>query len=115
VTNPLQPVLLGFSTTATNPRALATVTNASFVLPGGGLFSGNLLVVAGGGRVAGGELAAKVEVYDVDAAPSAPSIRRSTASRVGSEVQAPVHADRGSAATWNPARFGSASAGRGAP
>jgi len=65
VTNPLQPVLLGFSTTATNPRALATVTNASFVLPGGGLFSGNLLVVAGGGRVAGGELAAKVEVYDV--------------------------------------------------
>jgi hypothetical protein len=65
VTNPAQPIVLGFSATETNPRALAAVENASFTLPAGGIFQGNLLVVAGGGRVAGGELAGKVEVYDV--------------------------------------------------
>jgi RHS repeat-associated protein len=65
VSDPYHPALIGIHATLTNPRALAAVPKASFTLPNGNLFAGDILVVAGGGRVQGGELASKIEVYDV--------------------------------------------------
>ncbi len=67
VSDPYHPALIGFHTTLTNPRALAVVEKASLTIPNGSLFIGDILVVAGGGRVQGGELASKIEIYDVTA------------------------------------------------
>lgn len=69
VSNPAAPTLIGWHQTTTNPRALAAVDNANVAG-----FQGDLVLVAGGGRVAGGELAAKLEVYDVSACTRRPLI-----------------------------------------
>ena len=66
ITDPFHPSLIGWAATATNPRALATVKGASLSTTGGG-FAGDLLLVAGGGRVAGGELNSKLEIWDATA------------------------------------------------
>ncbi len=66
VSDPFHPHMIGFDATTTNPRALATIENASFVSqPGGAVFNGNLLLVAGGGRVPAGDLSGELAVYDV--------------------------------------------------
>jgi PKD repeat protein len=66
VSDPFHPQQIGFDATTTNPRALATIENASFVSqPGGTIFNGNLLLVAGGGRVPAGDLSGELAVYDV--------------------------------------------------
>lgn len=62
VSDPVTPKLIGWHATATNPRALAAIDNANVAG-----FQGDLVLVAGGGRVAGGELAGKLELYDVSA------------------------------------------------
>ena len=71
VGDPRNPRLIGFHSTATNPRALAVVRKATFPA-GEGVFAGDLLLVAGGGRVPGGELATKLEIYDVSACTARP-------------------------------------------
>ncbi|MGB2715172.1 MAG: putative Ig domain-containing protein [Vicinamibacterales bacterium] len=71
VGDPRNPRLIGFHSTATNPRALAVVRKATFPA-GEGVFAGDLLLVAGGGRVPGGELASKLEIYDVSACTARP-------------------------------------------
>ena len=67
ISDPFHPQLIGFDATTTNPRALATIEGASFVCqqPGGAVFNGNLLIVAGGGRVPAGDLSGELAVYDV--------------------------------------------------
>ena len=64
VDNPFEPQVIGWNATSTNPRALAAVADALFPV-GSSMFAGDLLFVAGGGRVQGGELAGKLEIYDV--------------------------------------------------
>lgn len=71
VGDPRNPRLIGSHSTATNPRALATVRGAAFTTAAGP-FAGDLLLVAGGGRVPGGELASKLEIYDVSACTARP-------------------------------------------
>jgi pimeloyl-ACP methyl ester carboxylesterase len=71
ISDPRNPQLIGFHSTQTNPRALAVVRDAQFPLTNR-LFSGDLLLVAGGGRVAGGELASKLEIYEVTACTTRP-------------------------------------------
>jgi len=65
--DPSEPRLIGWNATATNPLAVAAVEDASFAS-----FVGNLLLVAGGGRVRGGELNGKLEIYDASACKSGP-------------------------------------------
>ena len=65
VSNADQPKGIGSNPTATNPRALAAVPNASFTLPNQTPFAGDLLLVAGGGPVPAGDLDGKLELYDV--------------------------------------------------
>jgi PKD repeat protein len=66
VSDAFHPQIIGFDATTTNPRALATIEGASFVAqPEGTVFNGNLLVVAGGGRVPAGDLSGELAVYDV--------------------------------------------------
>ena len=62
VSDPATPKLIGWNETTTNPRALAAIQGLNL-----GVFQGDLLLVAGGGRVEGGELAGKLEVFDVRA------------------------------------------------
>lgn len=66
ITDPFNPREIGWHTTTTNPRALATVQNAGLDT-GAGRFSTDLLLVGGGGRDATGEREGKLEVYDVGA------------------------------------------------
>ncbi|HWQ00461.1 MAG TPA: Ig-like domain-containing protein [Vicinamibacterales bacterium] len=75
VTDPLAPTLIGFHPTETNPRVLAAVPQLAFTLPSGFSFAGDMLLVAGGGRVPGGELPAKLEFYDVTACRARPPTR----------------------------------------
>ncbi|HXH06727.1 MAG TPA: PKD domain-containing protein, partial [Vicinamibacterales bacterium] len=72
VTDPLRPTLIGFHRTGTNPRTLAAVPHLAFTLPNDFSFAGDMLLVAGGGRVPGGELPAKLELYDVTACRARP-------------------------------------------
>ncbi len=67
VRNPFAPLRAGFGATGTNPRVLATVGNASLTTGAGAAFQGDLLLVAGGGRVPGGDLMTRFEIYDVRA------------------------------------------------
>ncbi len=71
VSDPRHPRLIGFHQTATNPRALATVRHATFPIAGG-MFAGDLLLVAGGGHVPGGELGGKLEILDVSTCTARP-------------------------------------------
>lgn len=66
ITDPFHPALIGWTATGTNPRALAAVRGVS-LSTAAGPFNGDLLLVAGGGRVAGGELNSKLEVWDATA------------------------------------------------
>ena len=72
VTDPFAPVLIGTHPTQTNPRTLAPVPGVNFFLPNGFGFNGDMLLVAGGGRVPAGELPGKLEIYDVTACTARP-------------------------------------------
>jgi PKD repeat protein len=62
VSDPSVPKLIGWHETTTNPRTLAAIQGLN-----SSVFQGDLVLVAGGGRVEGGELAGKLEVFDVRA------------------------------------------------